>query len=78
MQNLKTIKIHSLNAHLDRLQDTAEALAALGAGETVAGRLWASQELARLAVGLLAVKAGVQRTADEVRQAVTVDVKADN
>jgi folate-binding Fe-S cluster repair protein YgfZ len=75
MQNLKTIKIHSLKAHLDRLQDTAEALAQLGAGETIAGRLASSQELARLAVGLLAVKAAAEKAAEAVRGEITVNLE---
>ncbi len=60
MQNLKTIKIHSLRAHLDRIQMTAEAMAALASGEVLAGRLSSCQEMARLSSALLSVRAALE------------------
>jgi len=67
MHNLKTIKIHSLKAHLDRLTNTAEALAELTAGEVLAGRLNVSHELGRLCAGLQNIRAGIEIQAAIVR-----------
>ena len=75
MHNLKTIKAHSLKAHLDRIQNTAEALAELAAGEALAGRLNSSGECSRLCVGLLAVKDSVTRQAEAIRGAILVDLE---
>jgi uncharacterized protein with PhoU and TrkA domain len=56
-QNLQTIKIHSLKAHLDRMQDTAETMASLAAGEVLSGRPEFAAELHSLTTRLLAIKA---------------------
>jgi hypothetical protein len=73
MLNLKTIKSHSLKAHLDRLQDTAEALAAWSAGEVLAGRLASCQEMARLSASILNVRADIEAKANAVRGPETPD-----
>lgn len=70
MLNLKTIKSHTLKAHLDRIQNTAEEVAAWSAGEVLAGRLYASQDLARVAAGLLAIKTALENQAKAVRDGV--------
>jgi hypothetical protein len=67
MHNLKTIKIHSLRAHLDRLQNTAEELAAWSAGEVLAGRLASCQEMARISAALLNVRAAIEDQAKVIR-----------
>jgi len=67
MHNLKTIKTHTIKAHLDRIQNTAEELAAWSAGEVLAGRLTSSQECARLAAGLLSLRASIEHQAASVR-----------
>lgn len=56
MSNLKTLKVHTLQAHLGRIQDTAENMALWGAGEVLAGRLQNAQDLAVLTARLLRVK----------------------
>ncbi len=71
--NLKSMKIHTLKAHLDRIQNTAEFLAQLAAGEALAGRLGSSGECSRLCVGLLAVGQAVQKAADLVRDPEPVE-----
>lgn len=65
--NLQTIKIHSLKAHLDRMQDTAEAMAQLVAGEVLAGRLQASQDLARQVAGILSIRSSIEALAAGIR-----------
>jgi hypothetical protein len=67
MHNLKTIKCHMIKAHLDRIQNTAEELAAWSAGEVLAGRLASCQECARLAAGLLNLRSAIEAQAATVR-----------
>lgn len=67
MNNLQIAKIHTLKAHHDRLINTAEELAMLSAGETIAGRLGFSFELARLSVGLQSQAATFERIFTECR-----------
>jgi hypothetical protein len=67
MLNLKTIKSHTLKAHLDRIQNTAEELAAWSAGEVLAGRLTSCQEVARLSSFLLNIRAAIELAALSVR-----------
>lgn len=75
MHNLKSIKVHSLKAHLDRLTNTAEALAELSAGEVLAGRLHVSQELARLCAGLQNIRFGIELQAERVRGAEAAEME---
>ena len=67
MHNLKTVKIHTVKAHLDRLQDTAENLAAWSAGEVLAGRLQGAQDLALYTARLLAVKASIEALVNQTK-----------
>lgn len=60
MHNIKTTKIHTFRAHLDRMENTAEWLAVLGAGEAMDGRLSNAAECSRLCVGLKAIMAQIQ------------------
>lgn len=71
--NLKTMKIHTLKAHLDRIHNTAEFLAQLAAGEALAGRLTSSGECSRLCVGLLNIGQAVQKAAEMVRDPEPTD-----
>ncbi len=67
MHNLKTVKSHTVKAHLDRLQDTAENLAAWASGEMLAGRRPQAMELAVLVDALLGVKANMSRVYEVTR-----------
>jgi hypothetical protein len=67
MLNLKTIKIHTIKAHLDRLQNTAAELATWSAGEVMAGRLGSAQETARIAAGLLNTAEAIRTHTEKIR-----------
>ena len=73
MLNLRTIKSHTLKAHLDRIQNTAEELANWSAGEVLAGRLASSQEMARLTSGLLSIRAMLEAQATMIRGTETAE-----
>ena len=75
IQNLKTIKSHTLKAHLDRIQNTAEELAQWAAGEVLAGRLHSSHDLGRLASGLLNIETSLEIQAAAVREPVTAELE---
>lgn len=67
MHNLKSVKIHTLKAHLDRLQNTADFLAELAGGEAMAGRLGSSAECARHCVAILNLCQSINLQASTVR-----------
>lgn len=71
MHNLKTFKPHSLKAHLDRMEDTAQALADLCAGEALALRLEPSQQLGRLCYSLKTIRQSIEDLAVRVRGSET-------
>lgn len=56
MRNLKTVQSNHLQAHLDRLQGTAEFLAELQGGESLAGRMRISNILGACTEGLVLIK----------------------
>lgn len=68
MLNLKTAKIHTLKAHLDRLQTVAEGLAELAAGETLDGRPKSAEDLNAGVSILLRCKKDLKTRFDRVRE----------
>lgn len=67
MHNLKSLKAHTIKAHLDRMQDTAENLAVWMAGEVLAGRGESAQSLGVLASRLLILKSSLSDLAEKTR-----------
>lgn len=67
MHNLKTLKAHTIKAHLDRMQDTAENLAVWMAGEVLAGRGESAQNLGALASRLLILKSSLADLVEKTR-----------
>lgn len=67
MHNLKTVKTHTVKAHLDRLQDTAENVASWASGEMLAGRRSQAMELAVLVDALLVTRANLARVHDATK-----------
>lgn len=68
MLNLKTANIHTLKAHLDRLQTVAEGLAELAAGETLDGRPESAGDLNAGVSILLRCKQDLKTRFDRVRE----------
>lgn len=73
MHNLKTIKPHTIKAHLDRMQDTAEALAGWASGEMLAQRRPQAMDLAALVDALLVIKANIARVCESTREPEQVE-----
>lgn len=67
MHNLKTVKPHTVKAHLDRIQDTAENVATWASGEMLAGRRPQAMDLALLVDALLVVKTNLSRVYDATK-----------
>ena len=67
MQNLKSVNIHTLQAHVDAMQRTAEFLAELCAGEILAQRQLSAAELVCVATNLVRVKDDLVAAGNAIR-----------
>lgn len=67
MNDLKNTPHQTLKKHLDRMDETAEFLSHLAAGEAKSGHLHLSHECARLCVGQLSIRDALMKAAELVR-----------